>query len=146
MRSRIWAHKNQSGGYSAGVACYHVSGLGKVAFKVFVFLFWSGGGFLWGWGQGLSEVEFLLKQTLERQRAEIKQLHLEKASFTLLRYLQKGLQSVSVWYVCNVFTDSIMVFFYSITQLSCAARENWQQSSRPPQRRASSSSRYQTAY
>lgn len=79
--------------------------------RVFVFLFWSGGCFLWGWGQGLSEVEFLLKQTLERQRAEIKQLHLEKASFTLLRYLQKGLQSVSVWYVCNVFTDSIMVFF-----------------------------------
>lgn len=35
MRSRIWAHKNQSGGYSAGVACYHVSGLGKVAFKGF---------------------------------------------------------------------------------------------------------------
>lgn len=56
-------------------------------------------------------MEFLLKQKLERQRAEIKQLHLEKASFTLLRYLQKGLQSVSVWYVCNVFTDSIMVFF-----------------------------------
>lgn len=146
MRSRIWAHKNQSGGCSAGVACYHVSGLGKVAFKGFCVSL-------------LIRRQFSLRLRSRAEwsgvppEAEVGEAESRNKTVTLGKrqfYIAEISTERSAVCLCVVCLQCFYWLnngvFYSITQLSCATRENWQQSSRPPQRHASSSSRYQTAY
>lgn len=126
MRSGIWAHKNQSDSYSAGVACYHVCGLGKTPFKAFC-------------------VSLLIRRQFSlrlRSRAEWsgvppkadtgaaesrnKTVNTWKNPVLHCWDIYRKVCSLSpLWYVCNVFYWLNNGVFYSITQLSYATSENW---------------------